>query len=282
MEQRIFRVRWIRKRPFDAQIGAEADYDDAVSFLGHSVIGGVHRAVYDVVVKTLRHTLRVMPFQAAKVIRPIFVRLGHEFGVTQLQRNVFEVFREGFPEKPANVLDEHCLRLQFANGADHLGKHVAAIEWSFVFAADGKRLARWPSGEQVRVAGYGNIVKIAYVPREDFPALQGRVAVGLVLDEGGATIAIPFYDNVVVEAGAFDPKRQAASPGEKLYRSQAGSKKARSRRESLSGFFSWHSHTTITLQPDFRSRRMLARSRRWLPSSFAFQNSTLDLGNLVF
>lgn len=48
-EQDILAVRRLGERPTDAQVAAEADDDDALAFLRHTVVGGVDKVVGHVV-----------------------------------------------------------------------------------------------------------------------------------------------------------------------------------------------------------------------------------------
>jgi hypothetical protein len=62
-QQCIQRVGGTRKRPLDAEVGAESHDDDPCPFLRHSGVGCIERTEDQVVVQTLVAALRLVPLQ---------------------------------------------------------------------------------------------------------------------------------------------------------------------------------------------------------------------------
>lgn len=80
-KERILRMCFLWKMPFDGLVGTKAHDKHPLAALGHAEIGGVQDALHNMIVQALIAPARFMIFKTCKMIRPRLVPFGLELGV---------------------------------------------------------------------------------------------------------------------------------------------------------------------------------------------------------
>src|SRR5690606_30149331 len=149
--------------PFDIEVRAEADKNHTLAPLRNTIVGGVEYAIYDTIPQPAALARRMVPFQPAKMLRPILAVFPRQFGIAELVNDIRQIGSERLPRQAFHVLEDKSLRFCLSNDADRFGPHVARVILRAVLAAKGKRLTRRPSGHQLDLSLVGFEAELAHV-----------------------------------------------------------------------------------------------------------------------
>jgi hypothetical protein len=153
-------MRFFGEGPVDAQIFPEANENDALSALGHAIVGGVEDTVHNIVPKPLQPSRGVVLFQALQVSQPILPLKPYKIRIGELVNDVRKIGRERSTGKALHILEDEGLRLGFAHDTDSLCPHIAVIGLSPMFASKRKWLAGRPTTYELDLALMGPKVDI--------------------------------------------------------------------------------------------------------------------------
>ena len=126
-QQCLLGVSTAREAPLDAKVGPERHYKNPFSSLRHAVIRRVEEIEYHVVFKTTFVSSGVAPLQPRPMFHPSLASLELYLGMSDHQRDVLEVFREGLPQKSFHIFDQNDFRLERANSGYRVREKVASI-----------------------------------------------------------------------------------------------------------------------------------------------------------
>ncbi len=198
-------------------VGAEADEEDPVPVLRHSVIRRVRLVDVDAVAEAI-HRLAdpfLVPLEAGEVLIPAHVLRDRELGELHLQADVFHVVGKRGTKQAADVLENEGARLNLGHRADRLREHVPHVVHSRRLASHGKRLARRAARHEIDPTIFPEI----HIPdiRPGNLAIYQRFVPHLLvvaerLDGGG----VPLVERPVMKARRVEPQRQAARTGEEF------------------------------------------------------------------
>lgn len=206
-----------RERPFRRQVGAEADEENSVAMLGHSVIRRVRLVDVDAVAEAI-HRLAdpfLVPLEAGEVLIPAHVLRDRELGELHLQADVFHVVGKGGAQQAAHVLEDECPWLRLSHRPDRLREHVPHIVHSRRLASHGKRLARRAARHQIDPAIFPEI-HIPDIRPGNLAIRQRFVPHLLVVAERLDGRGVPLVERPVMKARRVKAKRQATSAGEEF------------------------------------------------------------------
>ena len=97
-KQRLERMRFLWKAPFDTQISPESNKENALPPLWYAEVRGIQKTAYDTVVQTaIRFLARMMLFKASEVFAPKLVFLASDCRIVELKIDIFVVIRERLP-----------------------------------------------------------------------------------------------------------------------------------------------------------------------------------------
>ncbi len=118
-------MRLLGKAPVNVKIVAESNKNDPLAPLWNPIIRGVQNSRYHAIMETGPIPLRVVAFEAAKMLSPVLGALRLEFRVFHLEPDIFKVILEGLASKALDVLKNERSWLRFAYSANRLREHVS-------------------------------------------------------------------------------------------------------------------------------------------------------------
>src|SRR5689334_18364904 len=110
-------MRWLRKRPFYAKIGAKPDDEYAFAALRHTIIRRVEQLKNDMVVQTGRRPRSVYSLKYLAVFAPGRSFAKRDAWMRKAKDRVFEIVSECRTKQPFYVFDDKRHWLERGDGA---------------------------------------------------------------------------------------------------------------------------------------------------------------------
>lgn len=203
------------RSPSSINIVAKTDEHDSLPPLRYAKIGRVEEFGYDLVVEARSRLRGMMLLQSAKVFLPSFFLPCDQLRVLQLKLNVREIVVEAGTGKALHVLENERPRPSLSHCADGLWEHVPRIVVSPMTTAEGERLARWSTGDEVDALINGEI-NFANITLDDVPISPVFRQIGVVLAESIAAPFVELHNGTRFEPRSGEPYSKTTSPCEKL------------------------------------------------------------------
>src|SRR4051812_8680237 len=89
-----------------------------------------------------------MLLQSGEVLGPGLPFTAGDIRVLKLQEDIAKVFCERLAKQPTDILKDEGFRTHSSHNVNGVRKHVTFVTVALMLAADGKRLARRPAGNQ--------------------------------------------------------------------------------------------------------------------------------------
>ena len=98
-----------------------------MAVLRNAIVGCIKQPINNLIGKIRFLRSCMMPLKPRQMRLPILIRPAEKQRIGQLKNDVMKVAREALAEQSFYVLENKAVRPQFANRANGLGKHVAAV-----------------------------------------------------------------------------------------------------------------------------------------------------------